>query len=95
METRRLTCGHCGTPNLVATCSCGRAFVLTLERIAGRARAFDDQPVQQLPASFTEAQCDYCSAKARGEDPRVALNAGLRQKTCPVCHQEFLSQHGL
>jgi hypothetical protein len=87
------TCRHCGTENVVAECSQdARPFVLTTAHLEGRLRAFDDGPVQQLPQEFQEApRCDFCSAKAAGLGPMETIEAGLRQKTCPACHTEFLS----
>jgi hypothetical protein len=86
------TCRHCGTKNLVAQCSQdARAFVLTAAHLEGRLREFDDGPVQQLPPGFEAPLCDFCAFRAAGLGPIETTNAGLRQKTCPVCHTEFLS----
>ncbi|OGO51876.1 MAG: hypothetical protein A2148_05985 [Chloroflexi bacterium RBG_16_68_14] len=95
MESQRVTCGHCGAINAVSVCPCGRAFVLTLAHVEGRPRAFYDLPIQRAPADLPPLDCDLCTARARQEEPRRALTLGLRQRTCPSCHQEFLSEHGL
>ena len=94
MEWQTLTCGHCGAINAVSVCQCGRSFVLTVAHLEGQLRGFDDRPIQRVPSNVDVLDCDFCAAKARNEDPRRALNLGLRQRTCPVCHQEFLSEHG-
>ena len=93
MDAILRTCQHCGTENLVAECSHdARPFVLTTAHLERRLRAFDDGPVQQLPQGFQGAPlCDFCSAKAAGLGPMETTSAGLRQKTCPACHTEFLS----
>jgi hypothetical protein len=85
------TCRHCGTENLVVECKKdARSFVLTTAHLDGRLRQFDDGPVQQLAPDFEAPLCDYCATKAAGLGPIDTTNAGLRQKTCPVCHTEFL-----
>jgi hypothetical protein len=86
------TCRHCDTANLVAECrQDARSFVLTTGHLEGRLREFDDGPVEQLPEGFEVPLCDFCSAKAAGLGPAETTSAGLRQKTCPACHTEFLS----
>ena len=89
-----IKCENCGTANIVATCSCGRAFVLTVSHVQNRRREYKDEPVSELPDDFDVPCCDFCAAKAWG-DPGEAVNLGLRQRTCPVCHSEFLSHHNL
>lgn len=92
MNAASRTCRHCGTENLVAHCTQdARAFVLTTAHLEGRLRAFDDGPVQHLPFGVEARLCDFCAAKAAGLGPMETTSAGLRQKTCPACHTEFLS----
>jgi hypothetical protein len=95
MDTRILRCGHCGTDYAVAACrGCGRCFVVTDAHIAGEPRRFESKPVAAAPAGDFDV-CDFCAAKAAELDPLQVVKAGLSQQTCPSCHTEFLSGHGL
>ena len=94
MDMRMLRCGHCGTDNAVTVCRCGRYFVVTDAHLAGEPRRFDSRPVYELPCDEFNT-CDFCAASAAGLGPLQAVQAGLSQQTCPACHTEFLSQHGL
>ena len=86
------TCQHCGTENFVAECpQDGRSFVLTTAHLEGRLREFDDRSVQVLSRDVKTPLCDFCASKAAGLGPSEVVLAGLRQKTCPACHTEFLS----
>ena len=66
----------------------------TVAHVQNRRREKEDGPVSELPSNFDVPCCDFCAAKAWGELGE-AVNWGLRQRTCPVCHSEFLSQHNL
>ena len=95
MNTRMLRCEHCGTDNAVAACrGCWRYFVVTASHLAGELRAFDSQPVDGPPDRELDT-CDLCAPRAAGLGPLQAVQAGLSQQTCPHCHTEFLSGHGL
>lgn len=94
MSVTLLKCGHCETDNTVAGCpKCGRGYVITTAHVEGRLRDFDAGPVGDLKAVLL-SQCDFCIQKFLG-DAAAAVSAGLRQRTCPACRTEFLSQHGL
>jgi hypothetical protein len=94
MTVSILKCVHCETDNSVAQCSkCGRNFVVTTEHLAGKLRDFDAGPVAN-PDAPPPATCDFCGYQTLG-DPMATVSAGLRQRTCPACHTEFLSAHGL
>ncbi len=87
----RLTCGHCNTENIVAECKrCERSYVITTAHVEGRER--DDQAgsVAHMRAILLSGTCDACLAQYQGNVAEVAT----LQRTCPVCHNEFLSQHG-
>ncbi len=89
-----LPCGHCGVVNAVAQCAqCGRQFVITTDHLQVVPRSWDAQAVQEVPVGFTVPLCDYCAAKAE-RDLAAAVNAGLRQRTCPSCRQAFLPAKG-
>lgn len=89
-----LKCGNCNTENSVARCrKCGRGFVVTAEHLEGRLRDFDATPVVATNAD-APGFCDFCTFESLGNGVIDKLNAGLRQKTCPSCHTEFLSEHG-
>src|SRR5215470_6883631 len=89
-----LVCESCGTPNFVATCTnCSRSFVITSAHLNGEPREFKAEAVLQVPEDLALELCDFCSAKAQGKLVE-AVNAGMRQRTCPSCHTEFLSRHG-
>ena len=86
-------CHHCGAKNLVATCRHdGRPFVLTAAHVAGRPREFEDGSVAELPPGFDVPLCDFCAASASEQHPTRAVNAGLRQRTCPTCRTEVVSE---
>ena len=90
-----LKCPHCGTDNAVGKCGrCGRHFVLTGKRNAGARREFDDSPVSALPEADIQP-CDFCQSKDDKERLDQQVARGLSQKTCPSCHTEFLSSHGI
>jgi hypothetical protein len=85
-------CAHCGTENFVAECpEDGRSFVLTTANLEGRLREFEDGPIDAFPPGAEPPLCDFCASKAAGLGLAEVVNAGLRQKTCPACHTEFLS----
>ena len=93
MSVGLLKCGHCGTDNTVAECpKCRRSYVITTAHIEGRLRDYDAGPVSHLKAVILST-CDFCMHRILGDAP-AAVSAGLRQRTCPACHTEFLSQHG-
>ena len=86
-----LTCGHCGTDNVVAWCrECGKSYVLTTAHVEGRERDATAGSVAHLNAILLTYKCDACKAVYSGK----AAEAERQQRTCPVCHEEFLSQHG-
>ena len=92
MDAIALTCRHCGTENFVAECpNDGRSFVLTTAHLEGRLREFEDRPVEEFPPGAETPLCDFCAGKAAGLGLAELVNAGLRQKTCPACHTEFIS----
>jgi len=93
MSVGILKCGHCNTDNTVAECPrCGRSYVITTAHIEGRLRDYDAGPVSQEKTVLLST-CDFCMHQIVG-DASAAVSAGLRQRTCPACHTEFLSQHG-
>jgi hypothetical protein len=93
MNIISVTCRHCDTLNSVAICTrCQRSFVVTDAHLNGEVRGFIALSVQELPMDFSIKDCDFCAAKLRGA---LAVNAGLRQRTCPNCHREFLSAEDL
>ena len=90
-----LKCGHCGAANTVGTCGvCGRHFVITRNRLENGERLFDDQPIASPPVDVVQP-CDFCRAQQLNLGPMASVPAGLRQRTCPACKTEFLSQHHL
>ena len=66
--------------------------MITTAHIEGRLRDYDAGPVSHLKAVLIST-CDFCMHQILG-DASAAVSAGLRQRTCPACHTEFLSQHG-
>jgi hypothetical protein len=77
---------------MVAECGQdNRPFVITTAHLEGRQRTYDDGPIDDVPPVFSAPLCDFCAAKAAELPPTEVVTAGLRQKTCPVCHTEFLS----
>ena len=81
---RTVDCRHCGTAVAVEACAnCGREFALTVAHAEGRARRFEDGPLDLQAADFRVPRCDFCEARARGE-LAGAVTAGLGQKTCPA-----------
>ena len=95
MKNRMLRCGHCGIGNAVAACgSCGRYFVVTQAHLDGQPRTFESKAVSELPDSEFDV-CDFCAAGKANSNPIEVAKAGLSQQTCPNCHTEFLSGHGL
>lgn len=85
---RRVECRECGSAIDVETCvRCGRDFALTVAHAESRPREFDDQPAE---GRVSVELCDFCAARDRGESGEIVVNAGLRQKTCPVCHTDAL-----
>ena len=93
MSVEILKCAHCNTDNTVAECpKCGRSYVITTAHIEGRLRDYDAGPVSHLKAVILST-CDFCIHQILG-DASAAVSAGLRQRTCPACHTEFLSEHG-
>ena len=94
VPTKVITCAHCHTDNTVTQClECGRNFAVTVAHLAGKLRDFDSAPITNLTTA-APSRCDFCSYQILG-DKLAALEAGLRQRTCPACHTEFLSDHGL
>ena len=94
VPTKVITCTHCHTDNTVTQClECGRNFAVTMAHLAGKLRDFDSGPIGNLTVA-APSRCDFCSYQLLG-DTLAALEAGLRQRTCPACHTEFLSEHGL
>jgi hypothetical protein len=94
VPTKAITCTHCHTDNTVTQClECGRNFAVTTAHLAGSLRDFDSGPIANLTGA-PPSRCDFCSHQLLG-DTLAALEAGLRQRTCPACHTEFLSAHGL
>ena len=89
IESRR--CRHCGTINQVARCEeCDREYVVTVAHVEGRLRTYDDPGLLMAPENYGPLICDFCSARRMGLSVQ-AVDAGLRQATCPTCHTEFLS----
>lgn len=93
-ELQILECKHCGNKNFVATCRCGRYFVITKAHLKGKARKQKDKSPRKIPKDFIPGDCDFCMAKAKKID-ETPLAAGLRQPTCPDCNTEFLKAHKL
>ena len=94
MKPKQLTCGNCGTLNSVAVCSRDdKAFVITQSHLTTGKRELESGPVAELPADFVAGLCDFCLAVDAGGGMQ-AVSAGMRQRTCPVCRTEFLSDHG-
>lgn len=84
------TCQHCGTLNQVARCDeCDREFVLTTAHVEGRLRQFADTGLSSSQG-IDIFLCDFTRARQLGLVAE-AVEAGLRQATCTVCHREFLS----
>lgn len=95
MDTKKQVCPNCGTENFVGQCrSCGRPFVLSEAHIEGRARQFGDAPLSETSEDLSLDLCDYCRLKEKGS-LLEATSAGRRQRTCPACHAECLSEAGL
>jgi hypothetical protein len=91
MNTTALQCIHCAINNTVAKCrECGRHFVVTDAQIRGDLRGFESKPVDGFLENEFDT-CDFCFAKSGGMNPAVVVQAGLRQRTCPNCHTDFLS----
>jgi hypothetical protein len=86
----RLTCNHCGTENVVAECKCEKPYVITTAHIEGRLRDDAAGSVGHMQAVLVGHTCDACIAQYFGG----VEDAAERQRTCPVCHNEFLSHHG-
>jgi hypothetical protein len=87
-DVGEVACRNCGNTVSLARCTrCGRDFALTVAHVENRPREFNDGPAADIPAVEL---CDYCAAQDRGEPPTDVVNAGLRQKTCPVCHTDAL-----
>ncbi len=77
---------------MVAGCKlCGRSYVLTTAHIEGRMRDAEAKSVGNQRAVLIGYTCDACLAKYYGDE----AEAEQQQRTCPTCHKEFLSQHGL
>lgn len=92
MSVGILKCAHCNTDNTVAECpKCQRSYVITTAHREGRLRDYDAGPVSHLKFVLL-SDCDFCIHQIL-EDASAAISAGLRQRTCPVCHREFLSGH--
>jgi hypothetical protein len=90
-----LKCGNCGILNVISICKeCNRHFVITKKRATEGMRQFDDEPLSEYPKENIDF-CDLCQSTKAGSKPLEIVNAGLRQRTCPACHTEFLSAHGL
>lgn len=86
----RLTCGHCQTANVVGECKrCGKSYVITTAHIEGRVRDADAGSVGHRQAILHTGKCDVCRAPYDGN----VAEAEQQQRTCPVCHAEFLSEH--
>jgi hypothetical protein len=91
MHIVRLICHHCRTENVIAGCKrCGRSYVITTAHIEGRQRDAAAGSVGHMKAILLAYTCDACLAEYFGG----AEEAAEQQRTCPVCHKEFLSQHG-
>jgi hypothetical protein len=96
-EFRSVTCRQCGATNTVAvSCSvCGRAFVVTGAHLAGTLRSGRESPVPNVPEGLEISMCDYHVARrTAGVDPAAAVSSGLRQRMCPSCQTEILSDLG-
>jgi hypothetical protein len=90
-----LKCGNCGTLNVIDVCTeCGRSYVLTKNRIEEGVRKFEDEPLNKFPDVKINL-CDFCHAKQTSGNSLKTIDAGLRQRTCPKCHTEFLSAYGI
>lgn len=80
--------------NSAARCTkCDRGFVVTTCHLAGQLR---DETAKAVSDSIVEAPeiCDFCSFELAGRGPMERIPAGLRQRTCPSCRTEFLTDHG-
>jgi hypothetical protein len=92
---KTVKCGNCEAANTVGTCGiCRRHFVITRNRLTNGERLYNDQPIESPPSEIVQP-CDFCRAQELKLGPTVSVTAGLRQRTCPSCKTEFLSQHGL
>lgn len=90
-----LRCPHCQTDNSVNKCTrCDRHFILSKNRVSGQRRTYDDSAI--VSKSSVDIQpCDYCLSKDDTASMQNHIESGLRQKTCPNCHTEMLSYHGI
>jgi hypothetical protein len=88
-------CPHCQSDNTVNTCErCGRHFVITMKRMVGGRREFDDLPVTSIPLNEIQP-CDLCISKEGNEKLNKQISIGLSQRTCPNCHTDFLSSYDI
>ena len=64
--------------------------MITTAHVEGRMRDDDAGSVSHMRAILIGYTCDACLAEYFG-----GINeAAERQRTCPACHEEFLSKHG-
>src|SRR6185436_7220946 len=90
-----LLCKHCGTMNTVAICHCGKPYVITSGHLKGQIRSFEDAAVTNVPADLRLKECDFCASKTEGRPLPERVASGLRQRSCPSCRTQFLSDHNI
>jgi hypothetical protein len=57
-------------------------------------RKFEDGPISEV-SNGPSGLCDFDTAQDAGLPLGAVVEAGLTQRTCPVCHVEFFSSLGL
>jgi hypothetical protein len=96
MKIIELKCTHCSTRNLIAQCSnCNRYFVLVNDHLDNKVEVYESKPIElsKIPPDFSR-WCDFCIER-KAKHLVNAVDCGLRQRTCPNCHIEFLADYGL
>ena len=90
-----IQCNNCNASNVVGICDrCKKTFIITEKRISKGMRAFEDISLSSLPVDDVQP-CDYCLSRERNESITSQMEKGLRQRTCPSCRTECLTDHGL
>ena len=85
---REVSCQHCGSLSTVAQCSlCDREFVVTNATLRGELRQLEDAAALAV-TDRDDWVCDFDMGKQVG--PGAAVTAGMRQRTCPACHTQFI-----
>jgi hypothetical protein len=79
--------------NCITKCTeCDRYFILTDSHLLGEVRNPDSNPISEFSENIIINKCDYCVTKDSG-DLTEAIRVGLRQRTCPECRTECLSNY--